>query len=75
MAKKKETTTEHYVYLLLEPTSGLSVVYSSDASASVDRDFFESHLNKKMAIIKVPFAYDTLPTEVKVGIVEQLKPL
>lgn len=73
MAKKKETSTEHHVYLLLEPSTGLSVAYSSDLAASQDRDFFESHLNRKMSIIKIPYAYDVLPTQTKVGIVESLK--
>ena len=73
MAKKKETTTEHFVHLLLDPHSGLTVAYSSDVGASQDRDFFESHLNRKLSIIKIPYAYDTLAADVKVGIVGELK--
>jgi hypothetical protein len=70
---KKQTTQEHHVYLLLDPQTGLSIAYSSDLKAADDRDFFESHLGNKMSIIKIPYAYDSLPLETKAGIVAQLK--
>ena len=73
MAKKKETTTEHFVHLLLEPYSGLSIVYNSDVCASLDRDVLESHLNTKISIIKIPYCYDRMPTDTLIGIVAELK--
>mgnify|MGYP006279793355 CR=1 FL=1 len=77
MAKSKKVpeVIEHFVYLLLDSESGMSIAYSSPDGAAEDLDFFQSHLNRSMAVLKIRYAYDRLPLPIKMKILDELKPL
>lgn len=71
---KNDTTTEHYTNLLVDPTSGLTVAYSSADAAQEDLEFFQSHLNNPgMVVLKVPFYYDRMDEDMRLGTLTDLK--
>lgn len=71
---KQDITTEHYTNLLIDPTSGLTVAYSSEEAAREDLEFFQSHLNNPgMMVLQVPFHYDRMSEDLRLGTLTELK--
>lgn len=57
---KKETTTEHWVWLLVDPESGFTSVFNSSEAASEAALTIGSHTNTKLGVIKTRYYYDAM---------------
>lgn len=72
----KTVPDDQQAYMLIDPVSGLTVVYSSEEAAKEDLEFFQSHLNNEgMTVMQVMYCYDRMPEDLRLGILTDLKTL